>query len=295
MCAALARLPGRRAPDARARATVARSCSCPRRAAGSAIPRATPPTAPPRRDRRPDEDARVRVGTAPGSPSTPSRPTVFRSPLTAWMYAEEPEGVAVREGMLARIPLGRLGEPDDFVGPCCSCSRQRLGFVTGPDRLRRRRLHGRLSRLALRRRALALAVVGARPDGSRHRAGVRGRAAVPVAVHDPVPAVLASGAATRVAENLRALGARPRGRRSAIALARALARSRAGERRLGVRGGARGSRAQAGAVRRARPDARRRGAVLATNTSVMPIGEIASRARAGAADPRHALVEPAVS
>lgn len=58
-------------------------------------------------------------------------PTVFRSPLTAWMYAEEGEGRAVREGMLSRIPLGRLGEPEDFVGPMLFLLSPASGFVTG--------------------------------------------------------------------------------------------------------------------------------------------------------------------
>lgn len=43
-------------------------------------------------------------------------PTVFRSNLTAWMFEDEDPGKSVREDMLARIPLGRLGEPSDLVG-----------------------------------------------------------------------------------------------------------------------------------------------------------------------------------
>ena len=43
-------------------------------------------------------------------------PTVFRSDLTAWMYADDERGRATREAMLARIPLGRLAEPGDLVG-----------------------------------------------------------------------------------------------------------------------------------------------------------------------------------
>jgi NAD(P)-dependent dehydrogenase (short-subunit alcohol dehydrogenase family) len=58
-------------------------------------------------------------------------PTVFRSDLTAWMYAEEGRGKAVREAMLARIPLGRLGEPDDFVGPLLFLLSPASAFVTG--------------------------------------------------------------------------------------------------------------------------------------------------------------------
>jgi NAD(P)-dependent dehydrogenase (short-subunit alcohol dehydrogenase family) len=58
-------------------------------------------------------------------------PTVFRSALTAWMYEEEGRGQQVREAMLARIPLGRLGEPDDMVGPLVFLLSDAARFVTG--------------------------------------------------------------------------------------------------------------------------------------------------------------------
>jgi NAD(P)-dependent dehydrogenase (short-subunit alcohol dehydrogenase family) len=58
-------------------------------------------------------------------------PTVFRSDLTAWMYEEEGPGKAVREAMLARIPLGRLGEPDDFAGSLVFLASRASDFVTG--------------------------------------------------------------------------------------------------------------------------------------------------------------------
>jgi NAD(P)-dependent dehydrogenase (short-subunit alcohol dehydrogenase family) len=58
-------------------------------------------------------------------------PTVFRSALTAWMYEEEGRGRQVREAMLARIPLGRLGEPDDMVGPLVFLLSDAARFVTG--------------------------------------------------------------------------------------------------------------------------------------------------------------------
>ncbi|MFN8632204.1 MAG: SDR family oxidoreductase, partial [Chloroflexota bacterium] len=58
-------------------------------------------------------------------------PTVFRSPLTAWMYEAEGPGQAVREAMLSRIPLGRLGEPDDFVGAILFLLSPASDFVTG--------------------------------------------------------------------------------------------------------------------------------------------------------------------
>ncbi len=51
-------------------------------------------------------------------------PTVFRSPLTAWMFEDNDKANAVRSGFLARVPLGRLGEPEDLAGPLLFlCSR----------------------------------------------------------------------------------------------------------------------------------------------------------------------------
>ena len=58
-------------------------------------------------------------------------PTVFRSNLTEWMYSDEDPGRSVREAMLARIPLGRLGEPDDFVGAVLFFSSPASDFCTG--------------------------------------------------------------------------------------------------------------------------------------------------------------------
>jgi NAD(P)-dependent dehydrogenase (short-subunit alcohol dehydrogenase family) len=58
-------------------------------------------------------------------------PALFRSPLTAWMYGDEPRGVAAREGMLARTPLGRLGEPEDMVGTVLYLLSPGAAFVTG--------------------------------------------------------------------------------------------------------------------------------------------------------------------
>ena len=58
-------------------------------------------------------------------------PTVFRSDLTAWMYDEEGRGKAVREAMLSRIPIGRLGEPEDFQGAVVFLASRASDFVTG--------------------------------------------------------------------------------------------------------------------------------------------------------------------
>lgn len=58
-------------------------------------------------------------------------PALFRSPLTAWMYGDEPRGVSAREGMLGRTPLGRLGEPEDMVGTVLFLLSPAAAFVTG--------------------------------------------------------------------------------------------------------------------------------------------------------------------
>ncbi len=58
-------------------------------------------------------------------------PTVFRSDLTGWMYADEGNGPAVRENMLRRIPLGRLGEPTDFHGIVQLLASSASDFMTG--------------------------------------------------------------------------------------------------------------------------------------------------------------------
>jgi NAD(P)-dependent dehydrogenase (short-subunit alcohol dehydrogenase family) len=58
-------------------------------------------------------------------------PTVFRSELTAWMYADDERGTAVRDAMLSRIPLGRLAEPDDFAGALIYLMSDASAFLTG--------------------------------------------------------------------------------------------------------------------------------------------------------------------
>lgn len=58
-------------------------------------------------------------------------PTVFRSPLTAWMFEDTPEATKVRNGFLARVPKGRLGEPEDLAGPLLFLASGASEFYTG--------------------------------------------------------------------------------------------------------------------------------------------------------------------
>jgi len=58
-------------------------------------------------------------------------PTVFRSPLTAWMFEDTDQAKTVREGFLTRVPKGRLGEPEDLAGPLLFLSSSASDFYTG--------------------------------------------------------------------------------------------------------------------------------------------------------------------
>jgi NAD(P)-dependent dehydrogenase (short-subunit alcohol dehydrogenase family) len=58
-------------------------------------------------------------------------PTVFRSPLTAWMFEDNDKARTTRNGMLARIPIGRLGEPEDLAGPLLFLASRASDFYTG--------------------------------------------------------------------------------------------------------------------------------------------------------------------
>ncbi|MUZ76023.1 SDR family oxidoreductase [Agrobacterium vitis] len=58
-------------------------------------------------------------------------PTVFRSDLTAWMFEDTERAVKTREGLMPRIPLGRLGEPEDLAGPLLFLSSAASNFYTG--------------------------------------------------------------------------------------------------------------------------------------------------------------------
>ncbi|MBM4276522.1 MAG: SDR family oxidoreductase [Deltaproteobacteria bacterium] len=54
-------------------------------------------------------------------------PTVFRTPLTQWMFDDN----AFYLNFLKRIPLGKLGEPEDFIGTVIFLSSKASDFMTG--------------------------------------------------------------------------------------------------------------------------------------------------------------------
>jgi|MudIll2142460700_1097286.scaffolds.fasta_scaffold361476_2 NAD(P)-dependent dehydrogenase (short-subunit alcohol dehydrogenase family) len=58
-------------------------------------------------------------------------PTVFRSNLTAWLFEDTGRGPEARKGVVQRIPIGRLGEPADFVGSLIYLSSPASDFMTG--------------------------------------------------------------------------------------------------------------------------------------------------------------------
>lgn len=54
-------------------------------------------------------------------------PTVFRTALTQWMFDND----AFYKNFLKRIPIGRLGEPEDFIGTVIFLSSRASDFMTG--------------------------------------------------------------------------------------------------------------------------------------------------------------------
>lgn len=56
-------------------------------------------------------------------------PTVFRSDLTEWMFNDD----TASSKFLTRIPLGRLGEPEDFVGIALFLASNSSDFITGAN------------------------------------------------------------------------------------------------------------------------------------------------------------------
>lgn len=61
-------------------------------------------------------------------------PTVFRTDLTHWMFDND----EFYKNSLRRIPIGRLGEPKDFIEPVLFLSSSASDFMTGSDHV-----HGR--------------------------------------------------------------------------------------------------------------------------------------------------------
>ena len=53
--------------------------------------------------------------------------TVFRTALTRWMFDDQ----AFYKNFLVRIPIGRLGEPEDFIGTVIFLSSKASDFMTG--------------------------------------------------------------------------------------------------------------------------------------------------------------------
>lgn len=54
-------------------------------------------------------------------------PTVFRTELTQWMFDDQ----GTYKNFLVRIPIGRLGEPEDFIGAVIFLSSKASDFMTG--------------------------------------------------------------------------------------------------------------------------------------------------------------------
>jgi len=54
-------------------------------------------------------------------------PAVFRTELTQWIYNDP----AVHKTFLSRIPIGRLGEPEDFIGSVIFLSSKASDWMTG--------------------------------------------------------------------------------------------------------------------------------------------------------------------
>ncbi|MGJ8624988.1 MAG: SDR family NAD(P)-dependent oxidoreductase [Yoonia sp.] len=58
-------------------------------------------------------------------------PTVFRSELTGWLFEDNDRANEARKGVLSRIPLGRLAEPEDFAGAIIFLTSPASSIVTG--------------------------------------------------------------------------------------------------------------------------------------------------------------------
>jgi NAD(P)-dependent dehydrogenase (short-subunit alcohol dehydrogenase family) len=60
-------------------------------------------------------------------------PTVFRSELTEWMFAGDEKASTATTRFLNRIPIGRLGLPEDFVGTAIFLASSASDFMTGAN------------------------------------------------------------------------------------------------------------------------------------------------------------------
>ena len=58
-------------------------------------------------------------------------PALFRSPLTSWLYEDTERANMVRKSIISRLPLGRLGEPDDFAGSVVFLASKASDYVSG--------------------------------------------------------------------------------------------------------------------------------------------------------------------
>jgi NAD(P)-dependent dehydrogenase (short-subunit alcohol dehydrogenase family) len=58
-------------------------------------------------------------------------PAVFRSALTTWIFEDTEAGADSRRRNLTRIPLGRMGEPEDFIGIALYLLSPASDFCTG--------------------------------------------------------------------------------------------------------------------------------------------------------------------
>jgi NAD(P)-dependent dehydrogenase (short-subunit alcohol dehydrogenase family) len=58
-------------------------------------------------------------------------PAVFRSALTAWIFEDTDAGADSRRRNMTRIPLGRMGEPEDFIGIALYLLSPASDFCTG--------------------------------------------------------------------------------------------------------------------------------------------------------------------
>ena len=105
-------------------------------------------------DRRHHQGARLRMGRRPASPSMRIAPTVFRSPLTAWMF-EDTENAPRPCARASSRACRRAGSASRPISPgrCCSSPRRRRistpATSSTPTAATRRADHDRKARIAV--------------------------------------------------------------------------------------------------------------------------------------------------